>query len=274
MSLFRKYRKEILIAAAVLLFAGFWIFFWHRISGSMRSAQSDAALSGFTFSGAHYTRLTDSELTAYTDAPADAALCGEKLGTVPVQTADDTVICDLFACKDMPREIAAPAVLLAYDGLYLPYELSGFTALDQAPSAAAVCAAYGITGAESIRSVEITEADGTPVDTMTEKDDLQAFYEKLAALGDDIGAEGQMQAYLDVYRAAYPDDDRVQLVDGVLQYADDESEQQAMQLWADGACLVTIRLTNGLQLRNLLYAPVPALFAVYGIYRLNTPFFQ
>ena len=82
-----------------------------------------------------------------------------------------------------------------------------------------------------------------------------------------------MQAYYDAYVQQYPDSQGVTLENGALQFADDDSKQRAMTLWSDGMCLVSISLKNGLHLRELVYAPVPGFFAVYGIYRLTSPFF-
>ena len=274
MELLRKHRKTILAVLIILLFAGLWLFIWLRVSDALRTAQQDEAYSGFVFDGACYTRIDTETLKLYTDTPVGESLCGTLLGTVPFTTAHGTEHDLLYACKDVPYTQYAPAVLLRVAGRYLPYELTGFSSIGDAPSAAEVLAAYGITGAESLVSVSVTEANGTPVDTITEPDDLKAFYEKLSALGEDIGEDGEMQAYYDAYRDKYPDDARVTLKDGEIQYADDESRQLAMTLWSDGMCLVSITLNNGLRLRNMVYAPVPGFFALYGIYRLNTPFFK
>ena len=46
-----------------------------------------------------------------------------------------------------------------------------------------------------------------------------------------------------------------------------------MAYWNTDARMVTIRLKNGLLMRDCLYMPVPGIFAVYGNYRLTEPFF-
>ena len=264
-------RRALLIGAGVLLFAELWVFFWLRISDAMKNARSDAVFAGFTYDGAYYTRMDADTLRLYTETPAGESLCGDSLGTVTLSAG---ISRELFACRDVPREQYAPAVVLQDGTRYLAYELTGFTALDNAPSVRQVLDAYGITGADAVASVTVTEADGTAIDTITDADALSAFYEKLSALGDDIGEQGEMQAYYDAYVQQYPDSQGVTLENGALQFADDDSKQRAMTLWSDGMCLVSISLKNGLRLRELVYAPVPGFFAVYGIYRLTSPFFS
>ena len=53
----------------------------------------------------------------------------------------------------------------------------------------------------------------------------------------------------------------------------DEVYQEAMEYWTEGLRLVTIRVKNGYQLRGCVYAPVPAVFSVYGEYKITDAFF-
>ena len=47
-----------------------------------------------------------------------------------------------------------------------------------------------------------------------------------------------------------------------------------MDFWTKDLRLVTIKLTNGLQLRDCIYAPVPGTFSIYGDYKITEPFFS
>ena len=60
---------------------------------------------------------------------------------------------------------------------------------------------------------------------------------------------------------------------GRLKAKDDASFAAAAEFWNRDVRLVTIRLKNGLLMRNCMYMPVPGVFAVYGNYRVTVPFF-
>ena len=46
-----------------------------------------------------------------------------------------------------------------------------------------------------------------------------------------------------------------------------------MKFWTKDLRLVTIKLKNGYQLRDCIYAPVPGTFSVYGDYKITEPLF-
>jgi hypothetical protein len=274
MQILKKHGFKLLMLLLILAFAGGWALIWKRIGDAMDSAAEDQAYTGFLYDGAYYTRCSAEVLARYTDQTAPDASCrGESVGDVEFETEAGTLYCEAYSCTLVPEH--EPPALLMLDRPGDPvYELSGFQSLDDAPSAAAVCAAYGIASADDLSSVRITEGDGTPIDEITAADDLAAFYAKLTALGEDIGRAGMAQAYYDVYLEKYGESGGISLENGEIRFADKETETQAMALWSEGLCLVTIRLKSGLQLRDLVYAPVPKAFAVYGSYRLTEPFFS
>lgn len=274
MQLLKKHGFKLLVILLIAAFAASWALIWKRIGDAMDTAAEDEVYAGFLLDGAYYTRCTAAALASYTDQAApDATFRGESVGDVAFETEAGTLYCEAYLCTLVPEH--EPPALLMLDRPGDPvYELSGFQSLGDAPSAADVCAAYGIASADDLSSVRITEADGTPIDEITGADDLAAFYEKLTALGEDIGQAGTAQAYYDVYLEKYGESDGISLENGEIQFADEDTEQKAMALWSEGLCLVTVRLKSGLQLRDLVYAPVPRVFAVYGSYRLTEAFFS
>ena len=180
----------------------------------------------------------------------------------------------LYACKPLADAGKENALILAErGGDYYAYELVGFPYLDDSPSIWAVCASYGIGAAEDLASVSVYDADGTPLYDIADADALSDFFDKFVKLGANLSDEEAAQAYYDAYVAAYGADEKLTLQNGNVEAADDEIYEKAMTLWSEGVCLVTIRLQNGLQLRDCIYAPVPGLFSVYGIYPITEPFF-
>ena len=276
MAFWKQNGWKLTVAAAVLALAGGWAWAWQRIGRSVDRAAEDQIYRGFVCRGAYYARCSEKALAAYTaeTSPGEAAR-GEAVGTVQLQTPAGTLEKTAYVCT-----LAAysgeypPLLMLERDGSFPVYELTGFQSLDGSPSAAAVCSAYGIGGADDLAAVTVTETDGTVIGEMTGQADLAEFYRKLAALGEDLGEAGTAQAYYDVFIEKYGDAAGVSLKDGKIEFSGEEAEKKANALWAEGVCLVTVRLKNGLQLRELVYSPVPAVFAVYGSYRLTEPFFR
>ena len=279
MEFLRKYKGICLLVGVLLLIAGGWLLFWHRIGEQLDQAGYDAAFNEIQYEDTYYTRCDEDVLaeylSGYVSGTALESLCGEQLGTVSIVTGQGIAERPVFRCKPLADAGLQDAIIMMpYEDTYYTYELSGFTALDDMPSIGAVCEAYGITSAAEIASVAVYDADGSLLDTMTEEAALSSFYAKLADLGDCLDNEETVNLYYAAYVAEYGESDAVSITDGEVEFADADTEEQAMTLWSTGLCLVNIRLKNGLQLRNTLYMPAAGMYAVYGTYALTVPFFS
>ncbi len=271
----KKRIKQMVIIAAVLMLVLLWLLIWQLVGKRMQHAATDAQYTHFTYNGAIYARCADA--AAYYDLTlsGDMTDCGESIGTVQFTVDNVTVYKEAYRVNGEEKHpIAEPVLLVQQNEKCLPYELAGFTALNESPSITAVCAAYGIQSAQDIASVTVYDADGSVVQTLTNAEALATFYDKFIALGQDIGAAGQSQAYYDVYVEKYGASDAITLKDGIIETADDETYQQALELWGAGMCSVTMQLQNGLRIADMVYAPVPKVFQVYGYYTITTPFFE
>ena len=268
--------KIILVIGLFALFAGAWFLIWNRVGNQVEQAAYRSVYDTLTFDGAYYQKC---ELQTVQDYVPDAAeigeaLCGEELGTLQFPSENGTVTCPLYACK--PLEDAGKErgiVLLKGQEGYLAYELSGFSYLDDAPSVWAVCASYGIGAAEDIESLTLCDAEGSLLETVTDRDRIRDFFDRLVKLGDCLTDAELAQAYYDSYTAKFGDDGTLEIRDGKLQAKSDEAFSAAMTFWNTDVRMVTLKLKNGLLMRDCLYAPVPGIFAVYGNYRLTEPFF-
>ena len=149
----------------------------------------------------------------------------------------------------------------------------GFQYLDQQTSIWAVCASYGIGGGEDLEAVEIKDQDGKLLETITDSAALSDFIDKFLKLGEDIGENGIAQAYFDAYTAEFGETDQIWFEDGTVKAANDAVYQEAMKFWTKDLRLVTIKLKNGYQLRDCIYAPVPGTFSIYGDYKITEPLF-
>ncbi len=268
-------KKAVILAAGALAAVLLWVIAWNTVGDRMQQTAIDIQYTHFTYNGAIYARCTDAGVLYDLPLKGDAGDCGESIGTVQFTVDGVTVSKEAYCVKgEEEHPIAEPVLLVRQGEKSVPYELVGFTALNESPSIMAVCAAYGIQSAKDIAAVSVYDADGSVMRTLTKADELAAFYEKLAALGEDIGAAGQSQAYYDAYIAKYGESDTITLTDGTIETADDETYQQAMELWGAGICTVTIELQNGLRIADMVYAPVPKVFQVYGYYSITEPFFQ
>ena len=271
-----KSKAPLLIAVLFLLLAAVWYGIWNRLGSVLGRSRDQAAFNTFTYEGAYYAKCDLAALRCYLPdaAQIDGSLCGEELGALTIPTKQGEQHCPLYAEKDFPEaDPAYPLLVLAHDGTYSVYECAGFASLDESPSVYAVCAAYGIGAGSSIAEVRVSDSDGTLISAITGQDDLERFFQGLLKLGDDIGEEGLANAYRDAYTEACGDDGKVTVENGRVRTADDETYQKAMKLWSEGICTVDIRLQNGLQLRGAVYAPVPAVFSLYGDYRITVPLF-
>lgn len=267
------------IAAVLVILAG-WLFLWHRIASQLQQAQDAAAYIEFRYAGAYYTECDLSVVQLY--APDITELSHDICGSVAGEVTDfphATAAVQKTAYHLAALESAGKrdGILLLEDGDTLRcYELTGFQALDDAKEISDVCAAYGITGAEDLLQVTVAEVDGTLIDTLTDAADLEGFYEKFVALGTRLGTEEQMRAYYDAYDAVY--DAEADLILDLEQHSltptSDAAQERAYALWGEGMCVVTLELRNGLQISDMIYAPTPGLFTVYGQYRLSEPFFS
>ncbi len=254
-----------------------WIILWQRIGKELDEAEHDAAFSTFTLNEAIYAACTDAVMTEYLKEPLQftAEDCGSVLEEVSFDTAQGTVIGTVYRLRQLEDAGLKDAFLLVQRGeRYYGYELVGFSSLQDSPSITAVCDAYEIGSAADLQSITITDADATIVETITDAAALEDFYNKLITLGEDIGAEGQAQAYYDAYIQKYGVSDAISVNGDTVETADDDTYLKAMDLWSNGMCTVSIRLKNGLCLRNLVYAPVPKVFNVYGYYTITDLFFS
>lgn len=277
MKAFIKKNKWILLAAAgVLLLACGWLLLWQYIGGQVEKAAYEVAYEQLSFDGAYYAQCDLATVQLYVPE-ADAIgeeLCGEQLGALSFPAQTGTVTCPLYACRPLEEAGKRRAIiLLERESGLLAYELAGFSYLDESPNIWAVCASYGIAWPEDFESVTVSDAEGNVLETITDADALSDFYDKFLKLGEDLGEEGLAQAYYDAYVGKFGESDRIHLTDGTVEAASDEAYSEAMEYWTEGLRLVTIRLTNGLQLRNCIYAPVPGIFSVYGDYALTEAFF-
>ena len=274
----RKIRTVwIIIAAVLLLFGAAWAFFWMRISRSVDQAAYEEAFAQFTFEGAHYTQCDDTVVQLYMPevTKTDASLCGEQIGEMSIPTTKGLVTCPLFACKPLEKAGKENAViLLSRDGSYQPYELTGFSYLDDEPSIWAVCASYGIGKATDLESVIVSDAGGEILQTISDEKELAAFFEKFAELGECVPDADVPGIYLNSYLAENGDDGSIWLENGKFRTKDDEAYEKAMQFWSTDIRSVTVKVKNGLQLRGCIYSPKPGLFSVYGVYRFTEPFFE
>lgn len=270
-------KRAFWICCCVLLIVLLWIFVWQRVGKELADAGQNAYYTGFTHNGAIYA-LCDTDFIKETydlTLTGTSADCGSSLERAQFEVDGVTVYCPLYRVKALEQQSLADAVVLVErDDVYYTYELAGFTALNQSPSVTAVCRAYGIGSGSDLKSVAVYDADGAMIQNLTDAEELAVFYEKFAALGEDIGAAGQSQAYYDAYVAKYGESDALSLADGMITTADDETYEQAMSLWGTGMCTVTITMKNGLRLADMVYAPVPQVFQVYGYYAITEPFFE
>lgn len=272
----KEHRKFLIGATLLLLFIGAWVLIWHRVGHQVEQAAYRSVYDTLTFDGAYYQKCGLETVQDYVPEAAEigAALCGEELGMLQFPSEEGTVECPLYACKaleDAGKERGI--VLLKGQEGYLAYELSGFRYLDDAPSVWAVCSSYGIGKAEDIESLTVKDADGNLLETVTDSADLKAFFDRFVKLGDCLSDEELTGLYYDSYTAEFGDDGKLSVRDGKLQAENDEALSAAMAYWNTDARMVTIRLKNGLLMRDCLYMPVPGIFAVYGNYRLTEPFF-
>lgn len=277
MKAFFKENKRILLAAAiVLLLVGGWLLLWRYVGGQVEQAAYSAAYEQLSFDGAYYAQCNLETVQLYVPEAESIgrALCGEQLGELSFPSESGVVICPLYACKPLEEAGKRRAiVLLEREGTLLPYELAGFQYLDGNPNIWAVCASYGIGFPENFESVTLADADGNVQETLTDADALSDFYDKFLKLGEDLGEEGLAQAYYDAYVEHFGESDEIRLANGTVEAVSEEAYEEAMAYWTEGLLLVTIRLDNGLQLRNCIYAPVPKVFSVYGDYAVTEPFF-
>lgn len=268
-------KKTVCIAAVLLLMLLAWVLAWRFVGRRMEQAMTDTQYTHFVYEDAIYARCTIQLAEESYDLKLNgtAADCGTALGKVQFTVDGVTVHCEAFAPKTEPHPIAEPVLLVQRGEDVFPYELVGFTALSDHPSVAEVCTAYGIASAEDILSVTVYDADGGILRQLA-KEELPLFYRRLIALGEDMGADGQAQAYYDAYIEKYGEGDGLTIANGTIEAADDAVYQQAMELWGTGMCRVTMKLKNGFRLADMVYAPVPEVFQVYGYYAITEPFFE
>lgn len=272
----KEHWKFLLGMTLLLLFIGAWLLIWHRVGHQVEQAAYRSVYDTLTFDGAYYKKC---ELETVQDYVPEAeaigeSLCGEELGMLQFPSEDGTAECPLYACKALEEAGKARGIVLlkGQEG-YLAYELSGFKYLDESPSVWAVCASYGIGKAEDIESLSISDADGDPLETVTDSAALKAFFDRFVRLGECLTDEALAKAYYDSYTEKFGDDGKLEIKDGRLLAKNDEDLAAAAEYWNTGARIVTIRLKNGLIMRDCLYMPVPGIFAVYGNYQLTEPFF-
>ena len=276
MRFLKKYWPGIAAAVLLALAAAGWVYVWNRISRSVHDAEYAAAFSAFSWHGTDYARVSQEELQDhFSQARTPEGIAGEQLDEIAFPTSRGTENCTLYAAG-YPDGVDGvyPLTVLHTGAGWFAYEVTGFESLGSSPSASAVCGAFGLTDAGMIESVTIKDAADGSMAELTRSADLEAFFGKLTALGDDIGSEGEAKAYYDAYVSEYGEDAGVKLADGKVQFETEEANERATALWAEGVRLVTIRLRNGFRLRDLVYAPVPQLFTVYGCYHFDGEILQ
>lgn len=272
----KKHAVILIILAVFLLFAGIWLFVWRRVSKQVSKAAYQSAYDTLSFDGAYYAKCSLETVQAYLPETTGISkeLCGEELGELSFPSETGTVTCPLYACKPLQDAGKNNAIVLLEQAEGISaYELSGFQYLDDQTSIWAVCAAYGIGYPEDIASVEIKDQDGKLLETITEPDARAAFFDKFLKLGEDIGELGVAQAYYDSYINEFGETNQIWFESGTVKAENDEVYQEAMDFWTKDLRLVTIKLTNGYQLRDCIYAPVPGTFSVYGDYKIAEPLF-
>ena len=274
---FLKKNKRVLIAAAAVLLLGTgWLLLWQHLGNQVSRAALDAAYDQIAFDRAYYAKCDLETVQLYLpDANAiGKALCGAQLGTLSFPAEEGTVSCPVYACKELEEAGKKRAVIFLERGSeLLAYELSGFQYLDGEPDIWAVCASYGIGMPEDFESVTVCDQEGQILETIRDAEGLSAFYDKFVKLGEDLGKEGTAKAYYRAYTEKFGDTGRIYLQNGEIEAADDDTYNEAMTYWTEDLRMVTIRLSNGLMLRNCIYAPVPGVFSVYGDYAITESFF-
>lgn len=276
-SFWKEHKKFLIGTAAVLLFAAAWLLIWNRVGRQVEQAAYQSVYDTLTFDGAYYQKCTLETVQDYLPEVQQigAELCGSELGMLQFPSENGTAECPLYACKPLEdAEKERGIVLLKGQDGYMAYELSGFRYLDDSPSVWAVCASYGIGKASDIESLTVKDADGNMLETVTDSKALSDFFNKLVKLGDCLTDEALAQIYYDAYTAEFGDDGVLTITDGRLKAKDDASFAAAAEYWNRDLKLVTIRLKNGLLMRDCMYIPVPGVFAVYGNYRVTEPFFS
>ena len=272
----KKHLGIIIVLAVFLLIAGGWLLVWRHIGNQVTKAAYRSVYDSLSFDGAYYAMCDLQTVQEYLPETEEIsrALCGEQLGELTFPSEEGNVSCPLYACKPLQDAGKRNAVVLLEqpEGIRA-YELTGFQYLDKQSSIWAVCASYGIGYPEDIESVLVRDQDGKLLETISGQDAVQSFLDKFLKLGEDIGESGIAQAYYDAYTAEFGETKQIWLEDDTVKAENDAVYQEAMKFWTKDLRLVTIRLTNGLQLRDCIYAPVPGTFSVYGDYKITEPFF-
>lgn len=262
-----------IVIPLLLLLAAGYLLMWHRIRTKLQDAEAEAQYAVFTLDDAVYeecslgiVQLYAPEITGITKE-----ICGESAGSARFSEEEYP----LYRLLALEAEGKRDGILvMEKEGVLRCYELTGFLSLADSPSITDVCQVYGIQSAEDIRSVSVTEADGTPIDTMTNSEDISGFYQKFAALGESLSDAEQAKAYYDVYAEKYGDTDDLTIEGASLTANSEEANERAYALWGEGMCMVGLELSNGLRISDMVYAPVPRIFSVFGNYRLTEAFFS
>lgn len=267
----KKYLGWIAVSVLAVLCVIGWVYAWNRIGKSMHDAEYAASFSEFSWNGVDYTRLSQEELQENdSEMRTPEGIAGDRLGEIVLSTSRGTETCTLYCTGNAGEAGTVYSRTVLRTGVgWFAYAGCGFASLGDSPSIAEVCSAFGLTEANQIASVTVTDpADGSKA-KLTETAELEAFYSKLTALGDSISEEEQAKAYYDAYVREYGENNGAVLEDGKVQFASEDANERATALWAEGVRLVTVRLNNGFLMRDLVYAPVPQLFTVFGCYHFD-----
>ncbi len=254
----------------VLLVCGGWYLIWNRIGQARARSEQQAKYESFAFAGAIYEECTLEVLQLYDRnvTQLDAQCRGSQAGDVDI--ADKTLPVYHFA--PLEREGKQDGILLTEEnGTLRCYELCGFAALDDSSDMAKILDAYGMESAENIVSVRISDVNGNPVDVYTQQTQIQAFYEKLAALDSPLSAAELAKQYYDVYAAEYGENgktDDLVLNGDTIQPKTEEIEAKAAAFWAQNIRIINLELNNGLWMNNLVYAPQLEMMTVCNNFRM------
>lgn len=257
----------------VLLLCGGWYLIWNRIGQARARSEQQAKYASFSFAGAIYEECTLEVLQLYDRnvTQLDAQCRGNQAGDADI--ADKTLPVYHFA--PLEREGKRDGILLTEEnGILRCYELCGFAALDDLSDMAEILDAYGMESAENIVSVRISDVNGDPVDVYTQQTQIQAFYEKLAALDSPLSAAELAKQYYDVYAAEYGENgktDDLVLNGDTIQPKTEEIEAKAAAFWAQNIRIINLELNNGLWMNNLVYAPQLEMMTVCNNFRMTEP---
>lgn len=258
-----------------LLVVGVWMLIWNRIGKSRAESERNARYASFSIDGAYYEECSLSIVQLYDSSISaiDAQCCGSQLTEMKV--ADKTMT--LYHLASLEQAGKRDGILLADDGTKLRcYELTSFESFGDNTMFADLFAAYGITSADDIKSVRISDADGNPLEMYTESAQIRTVFENLSEMGKPLSSAEIAKQYYDVYAAAYGEGGFTEdyLLEGeMLEPKNDAIAKKAAELWGEDMMVANLELKNGLWLNRIIYAPKVGMVTAYNNFRAEkSPF--